>query len=246
MLLGQTPQSNETEEKICKKSKRISKRAVAKERTKTKQEVQSIFKNTDTKKALEELDDMNLDEQSKKKQKQMMRNRISAQNSRDRKKAYAQQLEQINEQLVEENSNLRREKQVLLEEISQLKYSESQLLNENQTLKSSMCANCRQSSNQGFTLNHEDTENLIDYGAPAGGFSGLASPILSRFPSGRGIISFLTFAAFVSCVVVMNMPQNNEIALQGPTVPEFLETNRMLEIVDNEPVERKWLSTYRI
>mmetsp|Transcript_33025 Transcript_33025/g.29932 ORF Transcript_33025/g.29932 Transcript_33025/m.29932 type:complete len:87 (-) Transcript_33025:1231-1491(-) len=81
----------------------------------------------------------------------MIRNRISAQNSRDRKKAYLSQLENIKEHLAEENKKMNQENSHLLEEIKKLEEAHARAVQENEELKKSLnfvCNFCGRSQNQ--------------------------------------------------------------------------------------------------
>lgn len=145
---------------------------------------------------------------------QMIRNRISAQSSRDRKKFQMQKLEDINTQIMEENSNLIREKSVLLHEISKLQESERRLIQENETLRqSNICSSCGRSSSGDFTHNMDENE---EEGLHIGGLSNLSSPILNRFPSaGKGFLTFFAFATLLSVIVVMNYQGNGGVMMGG-------------------------------
>ena len=217
----------ELEEKQNNKSKRTMKRQIAKERTKTKQDYTAFLEGVDSKFLPEGFDDPNLDEKTKKRMVQMVRNRISAQNSRDRKKGHMRKLEDINTKLVLEKEALVRERVNLVDEIQRLQQTNHALYEENQTLKNgNVCSLCRRGQN-GETQNED--ENLIasTEDSLTGGFSGLNSPVLQRFASGgRGFMTFFAFAAFVSLVVVMNVQQNPGLVTDSkPTFqsPRFLE-----------------------
>ncbi len=183
------------------------KRQIAKERTKQKQDFNSFLEGVDSKFIPEGFDDPNLDEKTKKKMVQMVRNRISAQNSRDRKKNHMMKLEDINNSLTTERNTLLKERTNLLGEIQRLHQVNNQLVEEVQVLKRSatcsMCGRSQPSDEENQPLSTEDSQG--------GGFSGLNSPVLSRFTSGgRGFLTFFAFAALVSMVVVMNIQPGPE------------------------------------
>lgn len=219
----------EAEDRLSAKSKRIMKRNVAKERTKTKKDAEAFFSGVDPKFLPEGYDDPNLDEKTKKKMIQMVRNRISAQNSRDRKKVFMQQIEDVNVKLMDEITTLKAEKDTLMNEITRLQQSEAQLILENQTLRNNngnnsnnMCSSCRRTLQEEDPLyidefnnnNNNQQQNLDDN--LGDNFSTLSSPILSRFASnGRGLFTFFTFAALVCIILVLNVNPTGEIALQG-------------------------------
>lgn len=100
--------------------KRVIKREHAKRRV---QETESLKSPKDVQ---EKMIDENLDltESEKKKMKQVIRNRISAQQSRDRKKAYIKEIEAENDELKQQTINL--------------KYKIQQLYRENQYLKNQL------------------------------------------------------------------------------------------------------------
>ena len=217
----------EAEDKLSAKSKRIMKRNAAKERTKTRKGAETFLAGVDPKFLPEGFDDPNLDEKTRKKMIQMVRNRISAQNSRDRKKVFMQQMEEVNTRLMDEITTLKAEKTTLMNEITRLQQSEAQLILQNQTLRNNsestnnnMCSSCRRALHEEDPLyiddynNNQQQQTLEDNFNE--NFSTLSSPILSRFASnGRGLFTFFTFAALVCIILVLNVNPTGEVALQG-------------------------------
>lgn len=201
----------EQDDKALTKNKRSAKRQIAKERTKTKQDFAALLEGIDSKFIPEGFDDPNLDEKTKKKMIQMVRNRISAQNSRDRKKTHMLKLEDINHKLMSEKDALMKERTVLLDEIQRLQQANNALYEENQTLKNgNVCSICRRTHSTEPGQNEDDHQLPSTEESLQGGFSGLNSPVLQRFASGgRGFMTFFAFAALVSLVVVMNVQQSN-------------------------------------
>lgn len=215
----------EAEDKLSAKSKRIMKRNAAKERTKTRKDAEAFLAGVDPKFLPEGFDDPNLDEKTRKKMVQMVRNRISAQNSRDRKKIFMQQIEDVNAKLNDEITTLKAEKITLMNEITRLQQSEAQLIIENQTLRNNLennnniCSSCKRGLNQDDPLYIDEYNNNIQQPEEDNtleNFGTLSSPILSRFSSnGRGLFTFFTFAALVCVILVMNVNPSGEVALQG-------------------------------
>jgi len=72
---------------------------------------------------------------NKKKVLQMIRNRISAQTSRDRKKHYLYQLEDSKSKLYSENSMLKHQNTSLLQEIAKLKAANQRMIQQNEGLR---------------------------------------------------------------------------------------------------------------
>ena len=98
-----SPQQLAAFTKAASSSKLAAKREIAKRRV---QETEALKKlKEEQAKVLEKIDGM--PDQQKKKIQQKLRNRISAQQSRDRKKAYTDQLEAENDQIHSENSALK-------------------------------------------------------------------------------------------------------------------------------------------
>ncbi len=97
-------------------------------------------------------------EKSQKKMVQMIRNRISAQNSRDRRKAQMQALEQGKDVLSQENQKLWSEKAILLKEVLKLEQSNNKLMAEREKLlkkkkkktnEKLTCVTCEKNSKEG-------------------------------------------------------------------------------------------------
>lgn len=81
------------------------------------------------------IDDPNLDDKTKRKMIQMAKNRMAAQKTRDRKKAYTSELEEVKEHLSRVNDELAEKNRLLEERIKALEVSQMYLLQENQELK---------------------------------------------------------------------------------------------------------------
>jgi len=210
---------SQEDEKLLTKSKRIMKRNAAKERKKAKEETTFSLEGIDKKFIPEGFDDPNLDEKTRKKMIQMIRNRISAQNSRDRKKFQMQKLEDINTGIMEENTNLLREKAALLNEIAKMQENERKLYKEIENLRqSTVCSSCGRAQNGDFTHNMDEAQQYSteEEGLPIGGLSNLSSPLLTRFASGgKGFLAFFAFTCFLSLIVVMNYQQKEVMVLGG-------------------------------
>lgn len=222
-------------DKIANKSKRIMKRNEAKERTKTRQEA-TVSLSINNAYGQDMADNQDFDDSVTKKMALKMKNRIAAQNSRDRKKIYTQQLEEANENLIQENIALQKDKDTLLNEVAKLQQNEARLVQEIEALKAniSTCFSCGKQSGRVPSYDEESNNNYypINYGQPAPENSGpmLSSPILARFPSaGRKMFTFLTLSCFVGLILFANIHQKGEIALSGPV---SLKDRGLLEFKD--------------
>jgi hypothetical protein len=221
-----------SEEKVLNKSKRISKRNEAKERTKARQDAASFFQGVDSKFLPEGYDDPNLDEKTRKKMIQMVRNRISAQNSRDRKKMFMNQLEDVNAKLREEISSLNNDKAILMNQVGRLQEDQNRLLHENEALKQNqICPSCRRLQNGEIGQNEDEIfQPSTEESLQGGGLSTLSSPILSRFSSNtRGFFGFaFTLATIMGiAILVMNGQPKGEFILKGA---QNVKETRLLEV----------------
>jgi len=186
----------ERETKINTRSKRIQKKEKGRDKVKTPKPdpLEALIQKVDSKYLPEGFDDPNLDEKAKKRMIQMIRNRVSAQTSRDRKKAYLNQVEQVREGLSDENLRLVRENTKLLERVKKLE-------EENEDLKrsaGSLCSKC------GCTLEYESQNNGETTDSTA---SNPSSPSYERAPTGgrRNFFGFgMAFAALACVLMVIN------------------------------------------
>lgn len=148
------------------------------------------------------------EDKNKKKMVQMIRNRISAQNSRDRKKNYVVQLEYSKNRLSDENEKLINDKNKLMKEIKKLEQSQATMLKENQMLKNnktSQCTLCR-----GVAKGQE--KSILSTEAFAKNIEEFASLILSKAQSCQNKNLFndiFSFATFISFLFLSNQQKNN-------------------------------------
>jgi hypothetical protein len=221
------PLSQKTSEtpKLGNTSKKI-KREVAKQRTQMKQITKPMTAKEkqdqkDDEFIQEALNNPNLDEKSGKKLKQMIRNRISAQNSRDRKKAYLSNMEKNNHYLSLQNSQL-------IQEITVLKEANKALINEKEELKKkllqndSFCPHCSNglspstnthSSDEALTIPHTSDYHFDDY---TRGDNGGNSPLFNRIFSGKSFLSYtFAVATILSLALLVNVTPNAQT--QGMT-----------------------------
>lgn len=126
------------------RSKLIMKREKAKMRARTKQEFAPVTK-IEADPTVEEFEKSEINEDGNKKVLQMIRNRISAQNSRDKKKAYVYQLEETKQKLYNDMLRLRQEKDFMLEEVDKLRELNAELFEKNKKLKNGMVPNAENS-----------------------------------------------------------------------------------------------------
>lgn len=124
----------EPEKKIITNSRREYRREVAKKKCQRKKEAKSFLSTYGANLTPEGLSNLNVDEKTGKKLLQMIRNRISAQNSRDRRKTYLQTLEHAKDVLLHENNHLSEEKNDLFEEVKRLRETNMRLLKEREVL----------------------------------------------------------------------------------------------------------------
>jgi rubrerythrin len=194
----------EPEDKIINRTKRILKREKAKERTKTKSDTKTFLTQVSSKYIPEGFNDPTLDDKTKKKMIQMIRNRISAQNSRDRKKAYVNHLESLKYRLQEDTQKVYQDKSMLLQEYKKLEEAHAKLLLEHEELKKNRSFVCSQCGHEEGQTNSE-------------GEFGLSSPSnISRITNNsKSFFSYaFAFATIISCVLIMNI-NNGQYSLPG-------------------------------
>jgi hypothetical protein len=195
-----------------------------------KQEISTIS-DISSKYIPEGFNDPDLDDKTKKKMIQMIRNRISAQNSRDRKKMYVQQLEALQQKLADESRmNFERSKK-LQEENKRLIAMNAQLMEENLRLKSCnthTCANCGHSTDASSINSPLSNEN-----PPSPNYNPF-----SGSPKSKAFASFFCVATIISCLMY------NNLASQGITLPNSTglqpfralgEANDMIKVEEADP-----------
>ena len=203
------PKGKKRKSKINPESKRINKREKAKERKKAKKtSTEVLLQKADPKHIPKEMENPNLDSDTRKKMVQMIRNRISAQNSRDRKKFYIQQLEEIRDLLTEENSMLTSDKKTLLDKMQKMELDHEILIQEISTLKKNLppvCSSC------GFTMDYSSRNQETTEDNSSRDRSSNSSPFIERAPSrtGRGFFGFsMAFTALLCLFFVLSTDQS--------------------------------------
>ena len=171
----------------------------------------------------EELNNPNLDEKSCRKLKQMIRNRISAQNSRDRKKAYINNLEKNSQHLKMRNTQLLNEI-TALREANKLLHNEKEDLKKNSKKATGFCSHCGYPNlSQNLTDEHISIPkiDMDDTEFECGRDSGANSPVFSRLLNGspRSFLSYmLTVATVLSLVLILNTDNTND---SKDIIPKF-------------------------
>lgn len=181
---------------ISSKSKLIQKREKAKQRSQAKlpkvTEEAVLTGAIPAKYIPPEFNEATLDEKSKKKMLQMIRNRISAQNSRDRRKNLIETLENKQRELAEENLKLKNR-------VRQLEDMNAQLLKENQEFRKTM-ANALSVDSHDMLFEHSDNTESAEC------TSGSDSPILRmRNRSGSFMKYSLALATIFAVVMFTGM-----------------------------------------
>lgn len=158
------------------------------------------MKRVDSRYIPDGFDNPDLDDNTKKKMIQMIRNRVSAQSSRDKKKMYVTQLEEARDELEEENFNLRRDRSLLGNKIKDLESERDMLAEEVESLKKGanyLCSKC------GCTLECEPAPELQSMESTD---SSASSPAIHRGHSrSKNFFGFsLGFAAIMCVLFIMN------------------------------------------
>ena len=213
----------EADEKLSTKTKLIIKREKAKQRLRVKQEPTSSIADSTAKSILEDLNSSEFDGKTKKKMVQMIRNRISAQNSRDRKKAYVVQLEEARNLLEDDKAKLIQENSLLIKELKKLGEAQKKLRLENQELKKKQGSkeNTPQNSTQeNMNLENNDEKSIEDEN-PIENLSGvlksLTEPNFSRLSTkNKNFLHYtIAFATIISIIMMMNFSQQGSVIPQG-------------------------------
>ncbi len=196
------------------------KREKAKQRLRIKQEESPALSSVNSKYIPDGFDNPDLDGKSKRKMVQMIRNRISAQNSRDRKKAYMVQLEDAKNALAEQNNKLAAEKGNLLKQLKKLEKTQRKLQQENHGLKKCWEENCQKcGQNKKFHAMEEEHEEEKDPSTLSKIFDKFTQPIMNKLPEGQKAYNkkTMTLATIISIVMVMNLVQQSPTLLQSGT-----------------------------
>jgi len=208
----------ESEDKLVSRTKRIQKREKAKQRLRIKQEASPALSSVNSKYIPDGFDNPDLDDKSKRKMVQMIRNRISAQNSRDRKKHYMMQLEEAKSILADENNKLSNEKGLLLKQLKKLEKNQKKLQHENADLKKCWEENCKKcGQNKGFNcMEEEEPEGQSTLSKI---LNKITAPIMNKLPEGQKPFNkkTMTLATIISIVMVMNIVQQGTTLLQSGT-----------------------------
>jgi len=236
-FFNNSEENEERETKLNSRSKRIQKREKAKERVKTK-----TTKNTTTKasaKPKEELsnedfllqvdakfipegfDDPDMDDKTRKKMIQMIRNRVSAQNSRDRKKVYLQQLEENNTHLSEANARLIKEKENILKQLKEAEATCQKFKEENEALRrNNLCLKC------GCTLEIQSPTSSEE-----------SVPVIRRSHAGGNFFGLGMSFAFIFCILLFFNGDFFGAGSQGGQSARVTTMNALTKIVNRMDLE---------
>jgi len=149
--------------KLATKSKKIRKRRRTKGGVKLRRDLENILLNAPKKYLPTEIEDPNLDDKTKRQLVQKVKNRIASQKTRNQRRNYISELEEVKIHLTKANEELNERNRLLEERLKQLENEKNDLVIENQELKKKQ-----------IISNIEPVDNFITYEA---------SPVLSRSSS---------------------------------------------------------------
>lgn len=191
------------------------KREKAKQRTRTKMDQmdQPFLVKIEPSMVSEDVENVDCEGKDKNKKKilQMIRNRISAQNSRDRKKAYLYQLEESKHKLYSDTFQLTQEKNILLNELARLREANEQITAENEELKNGskfLCNKCNNSDNKSQQQPLEEmVQSFINSSDPT------TSDLLNK---NKGLLAnTFTFSVFLSTILLNRLNQQKGLVTAG-------------------------------
>lgn len=136
---------NQTTASVSTNSKKIQKRNKEEKKVKAKHELEQLLATTAKKYIPEGIDDPNLDDKTKRKMVQMVKNRVAAQKTRDKRKNYMSELEEVKARLDEANRQLNERNSLLEQRVRELESSQARLMAENLELKRGGHSNASQS-----------------------------------------------------------------------------------------------------
>lgn len=207
---------SESENKLSNRSKRIAKVAKAKGRSTPTQSSEEFLQNVDFRLIPEGFGDPAIDHKTQKKMLKMIKNRVSAQNSRDKKKVQMLELEDKNNAYAEENRMLHQERNILLEKLEKLEADYALLRKENESMRHSsinMAYKC------GSTVEYEPTTPTnVNTDAAADELSDHSSPSTTNSSNSGGFsIMSVAFAALLCFLFVITGGQVGEFPSGGMT-----------------------------
>ena len=159
------------------------------------------------------IDDPNLDDKTKRKMIQMAKNRMAAQKTRDRKKMYTSELEEVKEHLNRVNEELAEKNRLLEERIKALEVSQMYLMQENQELKKNQFmdnfyqSSAAPSENTGFDSTSNDE------------YRSMPSPALVRGQS-RSTNNYWNFFLGIIAICAVYTGINIKIGQETENVPD--------------------------
>ena len=167
----------------------------------------------------EELSTISIPGKTQKKVVQMIRNRISAQNSRDRRKVYVQSLEQTRDMLNDENVKLSDDKAKLIEQVKRLGKANAKLLKENQSLKKEnkniLCKDCQGSMDKLHQCGAE--AKLAEYLSEQGDLVAPDFKNLSQVPKSLLKFSF-SLGIVLSLIMLIQLNQQRDPSVNSKQI----------------------------
>jgi len=235
-------------------SKKIQKRDKAKARAKIKQNMAMVMAIAPEKYIPSGIDDPNLDDKTKRKMVQMAKNRMAAQKTRDRKKQYTSELEEVKNHLAKVNEELEEKNRLLEERIKALEMNQVYLLQENQELKKSQFLDTLYQPNFATVPSSIDTGSGFDSNSE---YKSIPSPAGLTRRSSRGANNYFNFFLGVIAICAVytgvhikigqeteNMPdpfkdQIEEWTMEGLNPPEIMKSEVGPMAVEEPPVPAK-------
>jgi len=202
---------------ISSQSKKIQKRDKAKARAKIKQNMAMVMAVAPEKYIPSGIDDPNLDDKTKRKMIQMAKNRMAAQKTRDRKKQYTSELEEVKNHLAKVNEELEEKNRLLEEKIRALEMNQVYLLQENQELKQ------KQFLETFYQPNVETLPSSIDTGSGFDSnseYKSLPSPAGLSRRSSRGTNNYFNFFLGVIAICAVYTGINIKIGQESENLPD--------------------------
>jgi len=184
-IIRTTMKERENMIKLCEKSKKIQKRCLAKERAQARQEIAVLIQKAPKKYIPSGIEDPDLDDRTRRRLVQQLKNRLASQATRDQRKQRMSELEEVkahlekaNKELNEKNRLLEERNQMLEERLKTIESEKILLLEENNGLRQKEIPDF--DSKPVSTGSFDDTGEYFDFTEEDEGEKRIFSPTLTR------------------------------------------------------------------